>query len=200
MQVSTVSLLQDGMHRQVRSLERLNCLIVDENRHMRTILRGVLRAFGIRKVVETTDGAGAIRELKAVAADLLITEYALDTLDGIDLTKLIRTASDSVNPWLPVIMLTGYTERQVVARARDAGVNEFLAKPISAEALYVRIIGTLFSPRPFVKAKGFFGPDRRRHAMKNFKGAEQRVSKAEFIAPKIWQEAVSEPEDNPARL
>ncbi|MBI5121513.1 MAG: response regulator [Rhodospirillales bacterium] len=174
--------------RNAQAFERLNCLIVDGNRHMRTILKGVLRAFGIRHIQETTDGAGAIRELKSLPIDIVITEYALDTLDGIDLSKLIRTASDSSNPLVPIIMLTGHTERHIVAQARDAGVNEFLAKPISAEALYVRIISAVFNPRPFVKAKGFMGPDRRRHQLKHYKGGEQRVAPPELIMPRIWQE------------
>lgn len=174
--------------RNAHTLERLNCLIVDGNRHMRTILKGVLRAFGIRHIQETTDGAEAIRELKTMPIDIVITEYALDTLDGNDLTKLIRTASDSNNPLIPVIMLTGHTERHIVAQARDAGVNEFLAKPISAEALYVRIVGAVFNPRPFVKARGFMGPDRRRHLLKNYKGGEHRTAAPDLIMPRIWRE------------
>jgi CheY-like chemotaxis protein len=188
--LAAASSVQAEMVRSAHAMERLSCLIVDGNRHMRTLLKGVLRAFGIRNVLETTDGAGAIREMKISPTDLMITEYALDTLDGIDLTKLIRTASDSVNPMLPVIMLTGHTERHIVARARDVGVNEFLAKPISAEALYVRIISTVFNPRPFVKAKGFMGPDRRRHSMKKYKGQDQRVTPPELIMPRIWHDDI----------
>ncbi|TAN49576.1 MAG: response regulator [Rhodospirillales bacterium] len=178
--------IQASVVRSAHALERLNCMIIDDNRHMRSLLKGVLRAFGIRHVSEVADAPEAINELKSMPIDLLITEYALDTLDGNDLTKLIRTGSDSTNPLIPIIMLTGHTERFVVSRARDVGVNEFLAKPISAEALYGRIIGTLFNPRQFVKAKTYFGPDRRRRTSKRFAGTEHRTSPPEFIQIQPW--------------
>ncbi len=178
--------IQASVDQTVHALERVSCLIVDGNRHMRTLLRGVLRAFGMRNVQEAKDGPSAINELKVSPYDLLITEYSLDLLDGIDLTRLIRTGSDSHNPLMPIIMLTGHTERYIVSRARDVGVNEFLAKPISAEALYVRIISAVFHPRPFVKANSFMGPDRRRHEMKTLKGPDNRQVQPEMIMPKIW--------------
>jgi hypothetical protein len=57
-------------------------------------------------------------------------------------------------------MLTGHSEKKRVMAARDAGVTEFLAKPISAKALYQRIINVVANPRPFIKTKTYFGPDR----------------------------------------
>ena len=60
-------------------------------------------------------------------------------------------------------MLTGHSEKKRVTAARDAGVTEFLAKPISAKALYQRIVNVVANPRPFIKTKTYFGPDRRRN-------------------------------------
>ena len=60
-------------------------------------------------------------------------------------------------------MLTGHTEKARVTAARDAGITEFLAKPISAKALYQRIVNVVANPRPFIKTKTYFGPDRRRN-------------------------------------
>ena len=69
--------------------------------------------------------------------------------------------------------------------ARDAGVTEFLAKPISAKALYQRIVNVVVSPRPFIKTKSYFGPDRRRNTVTAYIGPERRGvgggSKAEVI-------------------
>ncbi|MBF0168044.1 MAG: response regulator [Alphaproteobacteria bacterium] len=149
---------------------------------MRTLLKGVLRTLGLRNIRESTDGPSALKELNLVSIDLLITEYALDMLDGHDLTRLVRTASDICNPYVPVIMLTSFTERHVVARARDVGVNEFLAKPISAEALYARLVGIVFHPRDFVVTHNFLGPDRRRRQMK-FKGDERRFTPSKLLHP-----------------
>jgi two-component system chemotaxis response regulator CheY len=155
--------------------ERLNILIVDGNRHMRTVVKGVLRAFGVHSIHEASDGPEALKELLTVPINLIITEYALQTLDGLELVRMIRTAKDSVNPSVPIIMLTGHTEKHVVADARDKGINEFLAKPISAEALYARLVNLVFHPRPFVTCKVYTGPDRRRHLSSRYKGDERRV-------------------------
>ncbi|MGY4503815.1 hypothetical protein ACVWYH_007772 [Bradyrhizobium sp. GM24.11] len=60
-------------------------------------------------------------------------------------------------------------------RARCAGVTEFLAKPISAKGLYQRILNVVASPRPFIKTKTYFGPDRRRNTNSAYMGPERRV-------------------------
>jgi DNA-binding response OmpR family regulator len=79
-------------------------------------------------------------------------------------------------------MLTGHSDKRRVMMARDAGVTEFLAKPISAKALYQRIINVVVSPRPFIKTKNYFGPDRRRNTTNTYIGPERRQGgKAEVI-------------------
>jgi DNA-binding response OmpR family regulator len=75
-------------------------------------------------------------------------------------------------------MLSSHSERQKVLMARDAGVNEFLTKPVSAKALHDRIVSVVMRPRPFVNTKTFFGPDRRRFVMPNFSGSERCVADA----------------------
>jgi DNA-binding response OmpR family regulator len=79
-------------------------------------------------------------------------------------------------------MLTGHTEKQRVTAARDAGITEFLAKPISAKALYQRIVNVVANPRPFIKTKTYFGPDRRRAVSNSYVGPERRKGgKADVI-------------------
>jgi two-component system, chemotaxis family, chemotaxis protein CheY len=73
-------------------------------------------------------------------------------------------------------MLTGHSEKKRVTAARDAGITEFMAKPISAKALYQRILNVVVNPRPFVKTKTYFGPDRRRSNSANYVGPERRKS------------------------
>ncbi len=79
-------------------------------------------------------------------------------------------------------MLTGHSEKKRVTAARDAGITEFLAKPISAKGLYQRIVNVVANPRPFIKTKTYFGPDRRRNVNPNYVGAERRKGgKADVI-------------------
>jgi DNA-binding response OmpR family regulator len=75
---------------------------------------------------------------------------------------------------VPIIMLTGHSDKKRVMIARDAGITEFLTKPISAKSLYERILNVVLRPRPFVKTKTYFGPDRRRNVNPNYSGVERR--------------------------
>jgi len=97
----------------------------------------------------------------------------MDPLDGFDLSRLIRTSEDSRNPYVPIITISGHTEAHRIEEARDAGVNEFLAKPISATALYSRIHAVITQNREFIKTRMFFGPDRRRSKI-HWSGKERR--------------------------
>ncbi|MBM3570031.1 MAG: response regulator [Alphaproteobacteria bacterium] len=165
------------------NFERMIVLLVDDNRHMRTTISAMLRGFGVRQIVDANDGSEALRELRAAAYDVCICDWNMSPLDGIDFTRLVRTASDSPNPFLPIIMLTGYTEMARIVEARDAGVTEFLAKPLSPKNLLLRLIEVVERPRQFIKTKAYFGPDRRRHKDSNYTGAERRKGGAATPAP-----------------
>lgn len=143
-------------------LENVSVLILDDNQHMRSVIQSILVALGVKKVRDAGDAAEAFKELQHFRADVIITDWYMEPLDGLDFVRLVRTAKDSPNPYVPIIMLTGYSEYQQVCNARDAGVTEFLAKPISVIALYQRFASIIDNPRPFIRTKSFFGPDRRR--------------------------------------
>jgi DNA-binding response OmpR family regulator len=94
--------------------------------------------------------------------------------DGLELAQMIRQPGANSNPYVPIIMLTGHSEKRRVMSARDAGITEFMAKPISAKSLYQRILNVVCNPRPFIKTKSYFGPDRRRNVNPNYIGPERR--------------------------
>jgi len=152
----------------------LSVLIVEDNKHMQFLLKEILRAFNVRRVRTASDGADALKEIRVFAADMIITDWAMEPLDGIDLTRLLRTGSDSKNPYVPIIMLTGHTSHARVVEARDSGIHEFLAKPISAQMLYQRIVSVIENARPFVKHRSYTGPCRRRAKGADFGGKERR--------------------------
>lgn len=156
------------------NLERLKVLVVDDNRFMHELLKTILRSFGIKRVHSSYDGSDAISELKHFFADVVIVDWEMELLDGYDFVKLLRTADDSPNPYVPVIMLTGHTEVSRVVAARDAGVNEFLAKPVSARLVYERLFMIIDHPRPFLRTPNYFGPDRRRFQDPNHRGPFRR--------------------------
>jgi two-component system, chemotaxis family, chemotaxis protein CheY len=153
---------------------RLRFLIVDDNNHMRRIIRALLHGFGVREAYEAEDGAAGLEAFSSFSPDIVITDWMMPIFDGIELTRMIRQPETSTNPYVPIIMVTGHAEKRRVTEARDAGVTEFLVKPISAKALYQRIVSVVMMPRPFIKTASYFGPCRRRTQNPNYGGFERR--------------------------
>jgi CheY-like chemotaxis protein len=161
---------------------RLRFLVIDDNAHMRRILRTLLHGFGTREVYEAEDGASGLEAFTHYSPDIVITDWAMPIFDGLELTQMIRQPNGNSNPYVPIIMLTGHSEKKRVIAARDTGVTEFLAKPIAAKGLYQRVLNVVANPRPFIKTKSYFGPDRRRNASVGYAGPERRKGvKADVI-------------------
>ncbi len=155
------------------ALSKLRIAVADDNAAMRGIVRAVLASLGCDKVHEAADAKAALSMLQSEQIDILILDWKMQPMDGLELVRLIRDPERSPNPFLPVIMLTAYGEPSKVREARDAGVTEFMVKPFCAEALYRRLAVIVNRPRPFVRTKAFFGPDRRRLEA-DFNGPERR--------------------------
>jgi two-component system chemotaxis response regulator CheY len=151
-------------------------MVVDDNIHMIQIIRAILKGFGAVKIFEARDAVDAFDRLKTHSVDIVIVDYNMPVLDGIDFTKLIRTSSDSPNRFLPVIMVSAHSEKTRVQAARDAGVDEFCVKPVTANELYRKISSIVNNQRAHIKLASFTGPDRRRHPTKNYSGVERRGS------------------------
>lgn len=140
-------------------------MVVDDNQHMRALLLSILHALGFRRIREFADGETALRNIDQVEPDIVITDWHMEPMNGMDLVRSIRAAANETTRYVPIIMLTGHSEADRVRVARDAGVHEFLAKPISAQSLLARIVRIVDNPRPFIKTGEYFGPDRRRRNM-----------------------------------
>jgi CheY-like chemotaxis protein len=154
--------------------ENLKALIVDDNVHMRSLLRSLLNSVGIKDISEAGNGLQAITVMREKKCDLVLSDMAMKPMDGIDFTRDIRNSESSPNPFVPIIMVTGHTEKHRVEAARDAGVTEFLAKPITAHNLFARIAEIVERPRAFVRCEQYFGPDRRRRQAEDYAGPWRR--------------------------
>jgi two-component system chemotaxis response regulator CheY len=159
-------------------LEPLQILLVDDNAQMRWIVAAMLKAAGVKTVKEASNGAEALGALRDFAADLAIVDYNMAPLNGVEFTRLVRNAKDSPNPYLPIIMMTGHAERSRVMEARNAGITEFMVKPVTAKAVLGRIQTVIFKPRPFVRTDDYFGPCRRRMKDERFEGPFRRAEDA----------------------
>ncbi len=164
-------------------LKDVKFLIVDDNAFMRTIIRRVLSALHAEQVREAGDGEDALQIMQAFVPDIVILDWEMKPMDGLAFTRKVRLSKDSPNVFTPIIMVSGHSERGRVVAARDAGVNEFVVKPISAKSLFDRIQAVIERPRPFVRMKSYFGPDRRRKTV-DHGGEERRVAKPEMVPPR----------------
>jgi two-component system chemotaxis response regulator CheY len=154
----------------------LKVLLVDDNHHMRVLLAEILKALGVREIHEASDGAQGLQLMRSHKFDIVMTDLSMQPLDGIEFVRLLRRSADSPDRMCPVIMITGHSTMARVQEARNAGVNEFLAKPLNARGVVERIGQVIDHPRAYVKSSDYFGPDRRRRADPGFKGPWRRQS------------------------
>lgn len=152
----------------------ISVLIVEDNQPMLDITRALLATFGVGKIVGAANGEVGYKKFCAHNPDIVISDWMMRPMDGISFTRIVRNDSASPNPFVPVILMTGFSEKRRVIQARDAGVTEFLVKPFNAHDLYKRIVQVIERPRQFVRASDFFGPDRRRKRQPEFEGPFRR--------------------------
>lgn len=152
----------------------LKILLVDDNHYMRVLLAEILRAIGVKDIYEANDGAEGLQMMRDHTIDVVMTDLSMQPLDGIDFVRLLRNSPDSPNQLAPVIMITGHSTYQRVNEAREAGVNEFLAKPLTARGVIERLHQVVDNPRPYVRSDDYFGPDRRRRADPSYAGPWRR--------------------------
>lgn len=143
-------------------LHRISVLVVEDNEPMLDIVKSLLLTFGVGHVIGAPDGELGFKRFCEYNPDIVIADWMMKPMDGMTFTRMIRNDERSPNHYVPVILMTGFSEKRRVLQARDAGVTEFLVKPFDARDLYKRIAQVIERPRQFVRSGDFFGPDRRR--------------------------------------
>lgn len=162
-------------------LSQISVLIVEKHPPMRTMLRQILHEFGVGNVYDASSPELGFEEFNESEPDLVLVDWAPD-FDGLSLVRDIRTHEDSIFPQAPVIMVTAYNESNHIFEALDAGMTEYLSKPVSAKLLYLRIASVIDNKRRFIRANGFIGPDRRRRD-NLFGGDDRRGDSEESRSP-----------------
>ena len=109
-------------------LKNVKFLIVDDNAFMRAIIRQALAALHADQVREAADGEEALRLMETYVPDIVILDWEMKPMDGLEFTVRVRLSKDSPNVFTPIIMVSGHFERRRVVAARNAGVNEFVVQ------------------------------------------------------------------------
>lgn len=155
-------------------LSNVKILIVEDMQPMLSLTVSLMNMFGFRHVHGAKTADDGYNMYRQYNHDLVVTDWLMEPKDGLDLIAMIRRNADSPNKYVPIILMTGYSDQHRVEIARDMGVTEFLMKPYSARDLYARIVQVVEKPRQFVEAGEFFGPDRRRRKDFDFRGYDRR--------------------------
>ena len=177
-------------------LKSVRVLIVDDQDFIRSLLRHILSVLGCSHITDAADSDTAWDIILGNPPDLLLVDWEMPGMSGIELVNKVRNDKKSPDRFMPVIMITAHTERPRILTARDAGVNEFVMKPVSAKTLFSRLNAVIEHPRRFVRTKDYFGPDRRRkRAFVDFERRDRKKKETE-VDPKTMNQRMSQDDIN----
>jgi CheY-like chemotaxis protein len=148
----------------LRQLQVLKVLIVDDEPGTRKVTRALLQAIGVREFYEACDGKSGLEAIRMFAPDLVLLDWEMPSPNGPEFMRAVRAPGSFPMPDVPIIMLSGHGERWRVVEAVRLGVNEYLVKPVSAKALYDRLVTITLQPRPTVQLGDYYGPEPRKLA------------------------------------
>ncbi len=137
-------------------------LVVDDDHYMRKLLRSLLLSNGIKEIHEAVTGSAGLDAICAFNPDVVLLSWDMPENGGAEFMSRVRSPETFPVPHVPVVMLTSNHSRETVMLAVRAGVNEFLCKPVSAKALYERILSVRAKPRPMVRKGDYYGPEPRK--------------------------------------
>lgn len=115
----------------------MKVLVVDDMSTMRRIIKNVLKQIGYTSVEEAPDGKEALKKLKGGGFGLVVTDWNMPVMTGLELLKVIR--ADAELKILPVLMVTAEAQKENIIEAIQAGVSNYVVKPFTAEALLEKL-------------------------------------------------------------
>ena len=142
----------------------LKVLIVEDEHYSRKVVKTLLTAIGITKIYEAKDGASGLDAIQVHNPDVVLLDWEMPGMNGAEFMRRVRSPTTFMHPAVPVIMLTGHSEKSRVMEAVNLGVHEFLLKPVSSTALLTRIVGVLATPRPMIQRGDYYGPEPRKYS------------------------------------
>jgi PleD family two-component response regulator len=150
----------------------LRVLVVGSRGFAASSLRTVLNAAGVTKVTIIEDTRRA-QELLCTEnfESVFVEDNAL--LDGVPFALSARRSTALLNPMIPVFAVYSRARKRDVETARDLGVHDVIARPISPKTIQEKLTAAILAPRPFIAAPEFFGPDRRAKP-RVYRGADRR--------------------------
>ncbi len=153
---------------------KISVLIVEDISVMRQLLADIIKTLGVGTIYTAVNGKEGYDKYVSKLPDIIITDWHMPEMDGLQLVEKIRIDPESPHRNIPIIMISGLNAPARVAKARDTGVTEYLAKPFKVQDLAKRLSHIVSQPRDFIITPEFTGPDRRRRESDDFEGKVQR--------------------------
>ena len=166
-----------------KSLLKYNVLIVDNDIFMQKVMREMLRHLGLGNIDQVKDGAQALFAIGQTPYQLIICEFVLPVMGGVELAAQVRRAKFG-NPEIGIIGYTKAITPELVLEARDAGINEIMITPFPSAVLERKVRAALITPRPFTRSSSYIGPCRRRKTLGAFlrRADDKNAVEAEQLA------------------
>ena len=148
-------------------LAGIRILVVEDSANMRRLLTALLTTMGIGDIRCADNGEAGLVLFHEMRPDLVITDGMMQPMSGYAMTRAIRAMRDAEDKPhyladVPVLMLSGHNEPDIIEWARDEGVTEYIVKPVTPELLYERVLNAIKSPLHIVETDTYRGPSPRR--------------------------------------
>ncbi len=169
----------------------LTALVVDDNAFMCKMMAEVLKSLGATEVRTADSSTIAFDILNNWLPNVILLDYNMKPMSGIDVAKDIRGRKDDALRRIPMLMISAEVSRQLIVDARDAGIEGFVAKPVTTKTLSDRLYDIVHKPRKFIISATYTGPDRRRRDKANYQGPWRRLTDPIFISERSDEERVA---------
>jgi PleD family two-component response regulator len=139
----------------------IRTLIIDPAGHSRALLKSLLTTLQVGRVVSVSRTDEALLTLRRETVSIAFCDELAGPLDPFAFLKTLRRDLKTCDVTVPVVLVSAGADYPKIVAARDAGMNDVLVKPVSAETVERKLRSLLLAPRAFVTTKAFVGPDRR---------------------------------------
>jgi CheY-like chemotaxis protein len=156
-------------------------LLVCGRAHSVRVLRTTFGMLNLKSVVVMPTAASALDALRAHPFTAVFCDGGIEPVEGLPFALAARRTPGLLNPMIPIFTLASFPSRKDVERARDEGVTDILVQPVAAAVVIRKLKAALASPRPFIAAPDFFGPDRRARDRGVLIGRERRSRQAKKL-------------------
>jgi len=171
-------------------IRKARVLLVCGRAHTVQVLRTTFGLLHVKSLVVMPTASSALEALKGHPFTAVFCDGGIEDVAGLPFALAARRMPGMLNPMIPIFTLAAFPNQRDVERARDEGVTDVLAQPVSAAVISRKLRAALACPRPFIAAPDFFGPDRRAGARKPFFGEDRRTRQPKKV--KLPEAAVRE--------